>query len=96
MAADRLGQWPQLEQDPERQLVHAAAEVVWRDTPDMPKVDGSFSTSVDPQLGHVTDDVAENINRSNRSPHAAHSYSNTGTGMLLFHIPRQYTLDPAC
>jgi hypothetical protein len=45
----------------------------------MPKVDGSFSSSVEPQFGHETEDVAENINRSKRSPQLTHLNSNTGT-----------------
>jgi hypothetical protein len=32
----------------------------------MPKVDGSLSTSVEPQLGHATEAVTLNISRSKR------------------------------
>jgi hypothetical protein len=46
-------------------------------------VDGSFSSLVEPQLGHDTEDVAENISRSKRSPQLTHSNSNTGTWKLL-------------
>ena len=49
----------------------------------MPKVDGSFSSLVEPQLGHDTEDVAENISRSKRSPQLTHLNSNTGTWTLL-------------
>ena len=50
----------------------------------MPKVEGSFSTSAEPQFGHATEVATENINRSNRLPHCAHWNSNTGTGALPF------------
>lgn len=50
----------------------------------MPKVDGSFSSSVEPQSGHDTVDVAENTSRSKRSPQLTHLNSNTGTAALPY------------
>jgi hypothetical protein len=66
----------------------------------MPKVDGSLSSSVEPQFGHDTVDVAENTSRSKRSPQLTHSNSNTGTWTLLCQAqptiyPRSCVLDSA-
>jgi hypothetical protein len=74
---------PQVEHDPVLQLEQAADEVVCFSTPDMPKVDGSFSTSSDPQPGQLTDAVVENISFSNRSSQLRHWYSNTGIRWIL-------------
>jgi hypothetical protein len=52
-------------QDPAEQPAHADDDVVWRSTPDMPKVDGLRSTSSAPQDGHVTDALRENTSFSN-------------------------------
>jgi hypothetical protein len=73
-------QWPQLAHEPALQLEHAAAEVVCFSTPDMPKVEGSFSTSSEPQLGQRTAAEARNWSFSNRPSQPVQRYSKTGTG----------------
>jgi hypothetical protein len=79
---EAVTQCPQLAHEPELQLAQAAELVVCFSTPDIPKVDGSFSTSADRQPGQVTEAAAENMSFSNRSPQSSHRNSNTGIATL--------------
>ena len=55
--------------------------MVWCSTPDMPKVDGSFSTFDEPQDGQATGVLLPNVSFSNFARHFPHRYSKIGTSL---------------
>jgi hypothetical protein len=67
-----------VEQEPEEQPAQADEDFVWCSTPDMPKVDGSFSSLWDAQDGHVTDTALPNVSFSNFVRHLLQRYSKIG------------------
>jgi len=58
--------------------VQADEDFVWCSTPDMPKVDGSFSTLVEPHDGQLTDAARANISFSKRVRQRLQRNSNIG------------------
>jgi hypothetical protein len=66
-----------VEQEPEEQP-EQADDVVWRSTPDIPKVDGSFSTLDEPHDGQATDAPLRNISFSNVVRHLLQRNSKIG------------------
>lgn len=70
-----------MEHDPELQPEQADEDFVWRSTPDIPNVDGSFSTLDEPQDGHATDAPLPNISFSNFVLHRPQRNSKIGTSL---------------
>jgi hypothetical protein len=67
-----------VEHDPDEQPAHADEDFVWCWTPDIPKVDGSFSTLEEPHDGQDTDAPLPNTSFSNFVRHLLHRYSKIG------------------
>ena len=67
-----------MEHEPDEQPAQADEDFVWCSTPDIPKVDGSFSTLEEPHDGQLTDAARPNISFSNFVLHRLQRNSKIG------------------